>query len=96
MSADNGVYVLYTEHDSGSQYRVAYAANIDDIFGEHDDTTGWQGDDHKIVETFADKEAFTNLEEALNHADEVAATHDYLEYGVCIISDFQDRGYLFE
>ena len=31
MSADNGVYVLYTESTKGPEYRVAYAHAVENL-----------------------------------------------------------------
>ena len=39
MSADNGIYVLFTESEKGPEYRVAYAHAIDTIYGKFNDVT---------------------------------------------------------
>ena len=39
MSADNGIYVLYTESEKGPEYRVTYAQAIDSIYGEWNNET---------------------------------------------------------
>jgi hypothetical protein len=89
MSADNGVYVLYTDTNKGPEYRVAYSHAIDNIYGEFDDETGhFAGNADAIVETFGDRKVFHNLNEALDVAEEVAAGHEYLEDGVCTIYSF--------
>ena len=88
MSADNGVFVLVT---SGPEYRVAYLQNIDAIYGNFNDTTGyWDGDNEKIHQFFDDAPVFNDIDDALNKAQEMADEYDYLEYGVCIINDFED------
>jgi hypothetical protein len=33
---------------------------------------------------------FSNLEEALDYAGELSYSYDYLEDGICVISDFKD------
>ena len=32
MSADNGIYVLFTDPEKGPEYRVAYAHSIGNIY----------------------------------------------------------------
>jgi hypothetical protein len=33
---------------------------------------------------------FSNLEEALDKAADIAYNYEYLEYGICVITDFKD------
>lgn len=88
MSADNGIFILQTK---GPEFRVAYHQNIDNIYGEFsDESYQWQGDPESMYEYFADAPVFSNLEEALDLASEMVYSYDYLEYGVCVISDFTD------
>lgn len=88
MSADNGVYILQTE---GPEFRVAYQQNIDDIYGNFsDESFQWQGNPEVILEYFEQAPVFSNLEEALDKAQELSYDHEYLEYGVCVITDFKD------
>lgn len=88
MSADNGVYILQTE---GPEFRVAYHQTIDNIYGNFsDDTFQWQGDPEMILEYFQDAPMFSNLEEALDKAADIAYNYEYLEYGICVITDFKD------
>lgn len=97
MSADNGVYVLYTEAAKGSEYRVAYAHAIDNIFGTFsEETNSWTGDNTAIVNTFGQSKVFYNLAEALDYAEDLSKEFEYLEDDVSIISDFQDRAHLFD
>lgn len=89
MSADNGVYILQT---FGPEFRVKYCQGIDNIYGKFDDETlHWEGDDEMIKEYFGDAPVFLNLEEALDKAEELSYTYDYLEYGICVISDFKNK-----
>ena len=96
MSADNGVYVLLTESDKGPEYRVAYTQAIDSIYGKfNEETFRYDGDDKFLISTFGESEVFYTLNEALDKAEEIAQDYDYLEDGIAVISDFQDRGFLF-
>jgi hypothetical protein len=88
MSADNGVYILQTE---GPEFRVAYQQTIDDIYGNFsDETYKWQGDPEMMLLYFGDAPVFSNLEEALDKAEDIAYDYEYLEYGICVITDFKD------
>lgn len=89
MSADNGVFVLQTY---GPEFRVAYLQNIDAIYGTfNDDTYRWDGDDKMIREYFGSVPVFDNLEIALDTAQEMSDNYDYLEYGICVITDFAEK-----
>lgn len=88
MSADNGVYIIETK---GPEYRIAYAHNIDSIYGAFDDTNGhWKGDPKMIKGTFGKSKVYKIPEEALDKAQEIAYSYEYLEDGVCLITDFKD------
>ena len=88
MSADNGIYILQT---AGPEFRVAYHHNIDEIYGNFsDESFQWQGDPQSMVEYFQDAPMFSNLEDALDMAEELVYDYAYLEDGICVISDFKD------
>jgi hypothetical protein len=88
MSADNGVYILQTE---GPEFRVAHHQGIDNIYGNFsDETYKWQGNPEMMLEYFQDAPMFSNLEEALDKAADIAYNYEYLEYGICVITDFKD------
>jgi len=88
MSADNGVYVLQTY---GPEFRVAYALGIDNIYGKfNDDTLHWDPNEEMIHAFFDESVVFTNVDMALDFAEELSYNYDYLEYGICLISDFSD------
>jgi indole-3-glycerol phosphate synthase len=88
MSADNGVYILQT---AGPEFRVAYQQTIDNIYGNFsDDTFQWQGDPEVILEYFQNAPIFSDLESALDKAADIAYNYEYLEYGICVITDFKD------
>lgn len=88
MSADNGIYILETK---GPEYRVTYALNIDNIYGNFsDESYQWQGDPVSMMEYFGDALMFSNLEEALDKAAEMSYSYPYLEDGICVIRDFKD------
>lgn len=86
MSSDNGIYILSTR---GPEYRVAHHQNIEEIYGTfNDDTYTWNGDELEIWNYFHNARMFTNLELALDYAEMISYNYEYLEYGICVISDF--------
>jgi len=88
MSADNGIYILQTR---GPEFRVAYGQAIDNVYGNFsDESFQWQGDPVCMLEYFQDAPMLTELEEALDKAEEMSYDYDYLEDGICVISDFSD------
>jgi hypothetical protein len=100
VSADNGIYILATDKTEGdlekSEYRVAYAQGIDNIYGEFDGDCGaWKGNDEYIKELFRESEIFEDLNSALDKADQIALEYDYLEDGICVITEFHNKGHLF-
>lgn len=96
MSADNGIYVLFTETEKGPEYRVAYAHAIDSIYGKfNEETFRYDGDDNQIRSVFGESEVFYTLNEALDKAEEIEQDYDYLEDGIAVISDFKDHGNIF-
>ena len=96
MSADNGIYVLYTEGQKGPEYRVTYAQGIDSIYGKfNEESFKWDGDVEMIREIFHEATVFHNLNEALDHAEEMEQDYGYLEDGICVINEFKDHGIIF-
>jgi len=96
MSADNGIYVLYTESERGPEYRVAYAHAIDMIYGKFNEQSfKYEGNAMAIQDTFQGSAVFHNIDEALNYAEELEQEYSYLEDGICVINEFKDYGYLF-
>lgn len=88
MSADNGIYVIETH---GPEYRVAYVHAIDNIFGKFsDETLRWVGDVGMIREYFRDSKVYSDLESALDMAEVMSYDYDYLEDGVCVITEFKE------
>jgi len=87
MSADNGIYILETE---GPEYRLVHTQNIDQIYGKYnDDTLRWDGDKELIKEVFQESPVLPKIEIALDMAQEMSYDYDYLEDGICVISDFK-------
>jgi hypothetical protein len=96
MSADNGIYVLFTESEKGPEYRVAYAQAIDSIYGKfNEETFKYEGNAMCIQDTFQGSAVFHTIDEALNYAEELEQEYNYLEDGICVINEFKDYGYLF-
>ena len=97
MSADNGIYVLFTQSEKGPEYRVAYANAIDNIYGEFNAELGrYEGNIQTIQEIFKDAPVFYNVNEAMDHAEIMEQEYDYLEDGVALINEFKEYGYIFE
>jgi hypothetical protein len=91
MSADNGIYVLQTY---GPEFRIAYAQAIDNIYGKFsDETLRWEGNKQMMKNFFDSSTVFNSLEEALDVAEELSYTYDYLEDGVCLISNFKELNF---
>ena len=87
MSTDNGVFVLQSE---GPEFRVAYTQAIDNIYGKYNDANlHWNGDMDRMVDVFGKSKVYNNLEEALDEAESLSYTYEYLEYGVCLITEFK-------
>ena len=96
MSADNGIYVLYTESAKGPEYRVAYAQAIDSIYGKfNEETFRYDGNLISIQDTFKSANVFYSLNEALDYAEELEQKYNYLEDGICVINEFKDYGHIF-
>lgn len=96
MSADNGIYVLFTETEKGPEYRVAYASAIGNIYGKfNEELFRYEGDIPNILSVFQESEVFHNLNEALDFAETLEYDHEYLEDGVCVISEFKELGHIF-
>jgi hypothetical protein len=88
VSADNGTYILQT---AGPEFRIAHASAIDNIYGDWSDQGHWQGSPHYIKQTFGSSRVWYNLEEAFDEATILDHTFEVSEFGVCLITDFQER-----
>ena len=87
ISSDNGVYILETV---GPEFRVVYTQAVDNIYGKfNDETSYWNPNNEAIVETFGRSEVFDNVTDSMNYAETLAGEHDWLEDGVCLITDFK-------
>lgn len=96
MSADNGIYVLFTESDRGPEYRVKHATSIGNIYGEWNEKTfRYDGDPNAILETFGDAPVFYSLTEALDYAEQEENDIGYTEDGICVINEFKEHGNIF-
>lgn len=96
MSADNGVYVLFTDPDKGPEYRVAYASAIGNIYGQfNEELNTYDGNVSAILSTFKDSEVFYSLNEALDYAEQLEYEKGETEDGVCVINEFKDYGHIF-
>ena len=96
MSADNGIYVLFTESDRGPEYRVAYAHAIGNIYGEWNDTDGqYNGNPEVIKDVFGEAPVFVSLSEALDYAEHQEYEIGDTEDGICVINEFKGYGNIF-
>jgi hypothetical protein len=97
MSADNGIYVLFTESEKGPEYRVAHAHAIGNIYGEWNDESGrYAGNTDVIKNVFGESQAFYTLNEALDAAEGLQYDIGDTEDGICVINEFKDYGWIFE
>lgn len=88
MSADNGIYILATK---GPEYRVGYHMTIDNIYGSFsDESMRWNGNPKMIHDYFHTDQMFSTIEDALDYANQIVYNYDYLEDGICMITDFED------
>lgn len=86
---DDGIYILETK---GPEFRVAHGLAIENIYGEFDPTGNvWVGDPEMILDYFGNAPIFTTKDEALEHAVTLEEATGYLEYGICLISEFKDK-----
>ena len=96
MSADNGIYVLLTITEKGPEYRVTYAQAIDNIYGKfNEELSRYEGDIPAIVSVFGEAKIFHTLNEALDFAEQMEYDYEYLEDGICVISEFKDYSHIF-
>ncbi len=96
MSADNGIYILFTDPEKGPEYRVAYCHSIGNIYGEWNDKEAkYDGNLNLIKETFSASEVFHTLNEALDFAERLEYDVGDTEDGICVINEFKDYGYIF-
>ena len=98
MSADNGIYVLFTESEkNGPLYRVAHLRAIDNIYGNFSVEKGcYEGNPEIINDYFGGAQTFHTLNEALDYAEEVENKIGYTEDGICVINEFAHHGYIFD
>lgn len=98
MSADNGIYVLFTESEkNGPSYRVSHLRAIDNIYGKFSTEKGcYEGDPEIINDYFGGSQVFYTLNEALDYAEEVEAKVGPTEDGICVINEFAHHGYIFD
>lgn len=98
MSADNGIYVLFTDSEkNGPSYRVSHLQAIDNIYGNFSELTcRYEGDPEIINDYFGGAKVFHTLNEALDYAEEIEAKVGPTEDGICVINEFAHHGYIFD
>ena len=98
MSADNGIYVLFTDSEkNGPQYRVAHLQAIDNIYGVFSEVNcKYEGDPETLNNYFGSAKVFHTLNEAMDYAEELENEIGYTEDGICVINDFAHHGWIFD
>lgn len=91
MSSDNGIYILQTK---GPEFRIVHAAAIDNIYKFNEETGHWDCDPEMILSYFGESQVYTNLEEAWDKANLMAEDYAYLEDGVCLIREFEEKSFI--
>lgn len=97
-STDDAFVVLVTKNpdreESEFEYRVSYSPNIEELYGIFDTTTGkWSGDSGIILDLFAEQIVFTDLDTAVEHAQEWIIMTDTPEFGIVVMKDFQSKSF---
>lgn len=85
MSLDSGVYILHTTSSNGSEYRVAHAFAIENVWNEK---TGMAS----LIAVFGDSPPLNEFIQAADIADAID-TADQTEHGVLLITDFNHLTY---
>lgn len=89
MSSDNGTYILETK---GPEYRIASFQNVEQIYGDWDETTNtWTPNQDMIRDIFITSKIYESLDEAWDAAHEIDGTLAISEYGVNLLSDFSQK-----
>jgi hypothetical protein len=89
MSADNGTYILETK---GSEYRIASFQNVEEIYGDWDETSNsWSPNQNMIKNSFSASKVYASLDEAWDAATIYNDTLPISEYGVNLLSDFSHK-----
>jgi hypothetical protein len=96
MMSDDAFVILVTKNpdrdESEFEYRVGYSDNIEKLYGIFDSITGkWKGDNGIILDLFAEQIVFTDLDEAVEHAQECISLTDTPEFGIVVMKDFQSK-----
>ena len=98
MSADNGIYVLFTDSEkNGPQYRVAHLQAIDNIYGVFSEVNcKYEGNPETLNNYFGGAKTFHTLNEAMDYAEELETEIGYTEDGICVINEFAHHGWIFD
>jgi hypothetical protein len=98
IMTDDAVVVLVNtnpnQEESEFEYRVSYTDNIEALYGIFDSVTGkWNGDHGMILDLFAEKTIFTDIEIALETAQSLAQDYGNPELGIVVMKDFQSKSF---
>lgn len=97
MMSDDAVVVLVTKNPSDDEvsdyeYRVSYTDNLEKLYGIFDPDTGkWAGDNGIILDLFSEKTVYTDLDVAVDTAQDLIAEMKEPEFGIMIMRDFQTK-----
>lgn len=92
--SDDAIVVLVSKNpdqtESECEYRTSYIPNLEQFYGVFDPQTGkWTGDSGIILDLFAEKTIFTELEAALEEACTISSQNgEDPQNGICVIRDF--------
>ena len=89
---DNGIIILQTQgEEGGPEFRVAYLEQVDSIYGFWDEEVeNWEPDRGIILDMFTESDIYTELENAFDYAQELAADKPYMDNGIMVVTDFKD------
>lgn len=95
--ADDAVVVLMTktsDETDGCEYRVAYVSNLEKLYGIFDTASGrWMGDNGIILDLFAESDIYTDLDAAVDYAQDLITEKNEPEFGIIIMKDFQNKSF---
>jgi hypothetical protein len=92
MSADNGVYILVTTTGDGSEYRVAHAQAIENIYWNDDiKDFGEKPNFFEIWRYFKGAQVLDDERDALEVAAELLRKQHVCEYGIEMIDAVSDK-----
>lgn len=91
LSADNGTVILKTMGKDGPEFRIRNIQAIDNLYHKFNEATNtWTPNCQFIEESFGKEQVYSSIEDAWDAAEQVEQKIVYSEYGICLVSDFED------